>query len=240
MRTVRLLMLGVLVLLAGAVRADDELELDPPHITVYGTAITEITPDRMVWLLAVRNEAPTLQEAAEIQARSVQEVLALLAARGIAERTVETARTELAEVHGARTSFRSRSGYAASTGISFGCSDFSQYEALWTGLAKIQHVSVRSVLYDHSRRAELENETRKQAVLAAKEQALSLVGTLGAKLGAPLLVEEHPRLNEGWGQPVTLGDIGKIRDEAHRSGDILAPGKIAIRIRVKVIFGLAQ
>src|SRR5690349_14219519 len=49
----------------------------PPHITVYGTATTEVVPDQMRWFLHVENRGPSLDSVAAEHTSVVGAVLEL-------------------------------------------------------------------------------------------------------------------------------------------------------------------
>jgi uncharacterized protein YggE len=61
---IRKFVMTVLVIMTSAVfaaAADNPL----PHISVSGTATTEVVPDQMVWHLTVQNKGPKLPSVAE-------------------------------------------------------------------------------------------------------------------------------------------------------------------------------
>jgi uncharacterized protein YggE len=131
-----------------------------------------------------------------------------------------------------------KEGYYASTDISFKFKDFDKYKSLWIGLSKIAHLEVWGVYYDHSKRIEYQNKTRKKALLAAKEKAEVLAKTLGSEIGEPLLIEEDLSISETWRSRSALSNVLEVADKGSSGGDVLSPGKIPIKIRVKTTFRL--
>lgn len=234
---IRELMAGV-VLLTGATlaaAADDLL----PHVSVSGTATTEVVPDQMVWRLTVVSKGPKLPAVAEQQSKTVQRVLAFLKQTGIKDAEVQTSKMEFGENWEYRSGSQVREGYFASTTVAFLTSELDTYKPLWIGLADIPGVSVENVSYDHSKRIEYQNETRQKALLLAKEKASTLAKTLGSEIREPLSIEEDLSVSEGW-----QGVNGRMRNSvsapdrgANANGD-LALGKIPVTIRVKVSFRL--
>jgi uncharacterized protein YggE len=230
-------MIGALVALSAA--AD---EAPFPHITVYGTATTEVVPDQMVWSLRVENKGPVLKTVAGEHAKTVQEVLAFLKQSKVESKELQTSRMQFSENWEYRSSSRVREGYTASTAISFKTTDLDLYASLWQGLADMKVVSVQGVTYDHTRRIEIQNETRDKAIRAAKDKARASAGTLGVAIGAPLLLEEDLSASEGWEVNMGAAMLSNARVSVSGEGQgpmaAIAPGTIPIRIRVKAAFQL--
>ncbi|PWU16444.1 MAG: hypothetical protein C5B50_13425 [Verrucomicrobia bacterium] len=214
-----------------------------PRVEVYGTAITEVVPDQMVWSLRVENKGAVLKTVASEHTKSVQQVLKFLRESKVDAKALQTSRMQFAENWEYRSSSRVREGYVASTQLSFKTTDLELYTNLWLGLAEMPVVSVESVTYDHTRRIEFQNQTREKAIKAAKEKATVSAKTLGAKVGAPLLLEEDLSASEGWQMNYANanGVVQNIRTfgaDDRPPQEALAPGTIPIRIRVKAAFQL--
>ena len=212
-----------------------------PRITVYGTATIEVVPDQMVWSLRVENKGSALKAVASEHTKSVQQVLEFLKKSKVDPKALQTSRMQFAENWEYRSSARAREGYVASTEISFKTSDLELYEQLWQGLADISAVSVQGITYDHTKRIDFQNQTREKAILAAKEKAAASAKTLGAEIGAPLLLEEDLSASEGWQMStsnVALNNLRVAGGEERSPLEALAPGTIPISIRVKAAFQL--
>jgi len=226
-------------LLALPVHAD---EAPFPRITVYGTATTEVVPDQMVWWLRVENKGPALKAVASEHAKSVQQVLKFLKESKVDPKALQTSRMQFSENWEYRSSSRVREGYVASTQVYFKTTDLELYQQLWLGLADLPVVSVDNVTYDHTKRIDFQNQTREKAIQAAKDKAAASARTLGAEIGAPLLLEEDLSASEGWqmnyGNAVLSNNLRAVGGEERAPLEGLAPGTIPIRIRVKVAFQL--
>ena len=208
-----------------------------PHITVFGTAIKKVTPDRMNWYLSVKNKGGDLQEVAELHSKYVELVLAFLKKMKIPTEELQTARMEFGENWEYRFSSRVKNGYFASTDIFFKLHDFEKYKSLWMGISQIEYVTVNSVSYDHSKRIEFQNETRKKALLAAKEKAIALAETLGSQIGEPLLIEEDTSMQD-YPSIRTFGNSISMDEDDLIKGEGIAPGMIPIKMRMKTVFRL--
>jgi uncharacterized protein YggE len=231
-----LLVAAWLFVCATASAADSDL----PHVTVFGTATTEVVPDQMIWSVTAKNKAPLLQDAAEEHTSTVQQVLTLLKDRKVPETKTQTAQMVFGENQEYRNGSWMKEGYFASTDISFTLEDLGQYGPLWMGLSRIPNVSVRAVRYEHSKRIEYQNETRKKAVAAARDKARMLAEALGSTIAELLLIEEDLSATEGWGRGATVYNVRTMEEGAGISEEPLAPGRIPITSRVKVAFRLVS
>src|SRR5262245_61715875 len=159
------ILLALLATLAvSAVFAD---EVPPPHITVFGTATTDVVPDEMIWSLRAENKGPALESLASEHMKVVQTALDFLKKSKVDEKTIQSSRMEFGENWEYRSSSRMREGYVASTEIVFKITNLELYKTLWLGLAKMSSISVQAVTYDHTKRIDYQNQTRQKAILAA-------------------------------------------------------------------------
>ena len=227
------------ILLATSAGIADEIQL--PHVTCFGTAVTEVVPDQMIWSLKVETRGAVLESVAKEHSKTIEGVLRFLKDAKVDAKSIQTSRMEFGENWEERDSGRIRKGFVASMEISFKLADLNQYNSLWLGLAKFPAVSIEAVTYDHSKRTEYRNETREKALLAAREKARAMAKTLGSEIGEPLLVEEDLQLIEGWAMNNTrnvavqaLAFRGDDRDNPRA----LSLGTIPIQARVRVAFRL--
>jgi uncharacterized protein YggE len=213
----------------------------PPHISVYGTATTEVTPDQMIWSVRVENKGPALEAVAENHNKSVQDVLQLLKSAGVEGKTLQTARMEFGENWEYKESTgRIKEGYFAATQVSFKLTNFDLYNKLWFGLAKIPNVSVQGVFFDHTRRIDFQNETRQKAVVTARDKAAMLARALGATLGEALSVEEqNAEVMPAARNNLIMNSIAATADDSEQA-QALAPGTIPITTRVQATFRLVS
>ena len=231
----RTTLFAILAILAtSTVRADDG---DPPRVTVFGTATTEVAPDIMNWRLQVQNTAAEVTEVAKVNAESVKAVLAFLKKQELPEDSIQTSGMEFGENWVYKNRERVKEGFVASTDISFKLTDFDNYKDLWIGIPRLANVSLTGVSLDTSKRIEHRNATRKKALLAAREKAKALAETLGSSIGKPLYIEEVVDTYRALGSNsnfVMANDRGLDGDAS--AVESLAPGRIPITMRVKVSF----
>jgi uncharacterized protein YggE len=232
MRKLLLLLISTL-LFCSNIYADD---IKLPHITVFGTATTKVSPDITNWNLSVKNHGGKLRDVASQHTEIIESVLKLIKDKKVNSSKLQTSRMEFGENLKYIDGTKVKEGYYASTAISFELEDLNKYKEIWVSLSDISHVSVKSVTYSSSDQIEIQNSTRKKALLAAKEKAASLANAIGSGIGEPLLIEEVISQD--------LSAFNMFSNSEHLEGDSsqgqagIAPGEIAIKMRVKVTFRL--
>lgn len=231
-----ILCVAMMTLTSGNLRAGDA---DPPRVTVYGTATTQVTPDRMEWRLTVRNQGKDIKDVAKQHTEIVANVLSFLKGKGVAEDELQTARMEFGENWEYKNNSRVKEGYFASTDVSFKIDDFGKYTDIWMGLANIDDVSIDGVYYDHSKRIEHQDKTRTEALIVAKKKAEAMAATLGARIGEPLLIEDDMSY-QNYAVASRYSNVNYFDSAGGESEEPLgvSPGQIPIKMRVKVEFRL--
>lgn len=209
---------------------------DVPHISVYGTATTDIVPDLMEWQVNVRTTGKTVPTVAEAHDKNVALVLAFLKREEIDEKETQTSRLQLAEDVDYRGGTRVKKGYFASTTIAFESKTLEAYRELWTGLSKLEMVTIQGVSFDSSRRIEVRAQTRHQALQAAKEKASDMARTLDNKILGVLLIEEERSAGSDRVNLLSNRRMSRALSDESSSGPSLSVGTIPITERVRVVF----
>jgi len=212
--------------------------LQPPHISVYGTAEINVTPNEMNWTLIVRNEGKQLAPTARQHAETLDEVLNFLKSLNIDQKKLQTSNMQFGEKWEYQERQNVKVGYFASTTVGFTIKDLSLYEKLWFGLSEINQVSIQNVSYSHSDRIRLQNESRQKALLAAREKADALARTLGSKIGDPLQIEELPSETPPVPFAKRMMSNAAFDMAEGTQPEVLQPGQITITTQVHVIFKL--
>jgi len=176
MNPITRLTIAATLLFASSPLLAQQSEITQPHITVYGTAVSQATPDTLRWSITVRNKGKDLEAVAREHTRIVGDVLTFIKDIEIDSDDIQTADMRFDEDFRWVDRERVRDGFFATTDISFKVLDFRKYRDLWIGLAKKKHVSVDGVSLDVSNRIELQDETR----IKALERAQTTRSALGA------------------------------------------------------------
>jgi len=226
----KLFFLALFFLMSATVYGDD---IEIPHVTVFGTAVKKVIPDKMLWNVQVMNKDMSLETVTEKHIDIVGRVTTLLNGESIKD-DLQTTRMEFGENWIYKNRSRVKEGYFARTYITFSMTDFSKYKKIWLGLAGINDVTVQNVGYDHTARISIQNKTRVKALKTAKEKAKVLAESIGSRIAEPILIEEEPLSN------ARLTNVNVARAESFDSQETssISPGLISIRMRVKASFRL--
>jgi len=233
----RRLIVSILALLLVAPTA--AATVDSPRITVYGTAEAMVSPDQLIWNVTVRNSGISLKEVAGRHGEITGDLLDFLKRSGLSEDRIQTSRMRFGENWQYRKGSRVKEGYFASTDIVFKLSDFEKVPYFWMKLSEIKHLSIQRTRYHLTNREKHLREVRRKALLAGREKAEDMAKTLGAKIGAPLVISEVPRAGM---RPLETAralnaSVSQEGAPAER-GPGVAPGKIKIRVRLEMTFQL--
>ncbi len=224
-----ILLLALSSMIPVAVAAD----VDLPHVTVFGTATTQVQPDMLRWRISVERVGAEVAEVADAHAADVAAVLEFLKQQKIPAKEIQTSEIGLAENREWRSNSWVKDGYKASTVVTFTLKELGLYRALWLGLSRLKGVSIDSAEWDSSRRISVQNSTREDALKAAKEKASSMAAALGVKIAEPLEIKEVPLSSSS----STSGNFARPRDDGDDEGSVMvALGSIDVRIRVQVAF----
>ena len=233
MRMAVISLIGASLLASSSVAADQPV----PHVSVFGTATKEVAPDLLRWNLRVSNKGGNLKQVAEKHAGLVSELLRVLKEKGIREEKLQTTDMRFGENWEYRNNSRVLDGYEATTDVAFESTELDQYRDIWITLAGMTGVSISNVSLDVSNRIDVQNETRKMALVAARNKAREMAQALDAEIGEPMTIEE---VQDEYGVWNALGNAVSYDDAsgAGREGAPLSPGLIPVKIRVRVAFRL--
>ena len=233
MRMAVISLIGASLLASSSVAADQPV----PHVSVFGTATKEVAPDLLRWNLRVSNKGGNLKQVAEKHAGLVSELLRVLKEKGIREEKLQTTDMRFGENWEYRNNSRVLDGYEATTDVAFESTELDQYRDVWITLAGMTGVSISNVSLDVSNRIDVQNETRKMALVAARNKAREMAQALDAEIGEPMTIEE---VQDEYGVWNALGNAVSYDDAsgAGREGAPLSPGLIPVKIRVRVAFRL--
>lgn len=233
MHTVNKLFFALLLSLPYLANAHEDYS--QASISVDGSAVKEVKPDVVVWHLSLRSEGKKPDELAAQHAKKLSELLTYLNKQSIKKDKIQTEHMQLSENWNYDNGKRFKQGYFASSSLSFQ-SDIKSYTTLWTGLATQEGVSVNGSYFDISNRIPIQVEARNLALKAAQEKAESMAKALGATIGKPLFIEDQSYTDDVR-EPQQEKMLMRM-SSADMSQDIVAPGKLDVRMRVRVVFAL--
>lgn len=229
----RLLFLAA-ALVAASISGMAMAEPETRQITVTGQGQVETEPDMAVITLGVTNQSREAAQAMAATSEAVADVLARLAAAGIAERDVQTRSLSLNPVWSNRGSSGSGkseiTGYVAGNAVMVRVRDLSR-------LGQILDASVSSGANDFNGLSFSVQDpepmlkiARKRAVEDAMSKAVQLADAAGIKLGRVMSMSE-----QGGGGPRPMA-----RQMAAAESVPIAAGEVSLATTVTMVFEIAQ
>ncbi|MEP7293298.1 MAG: SIMPL domain-containing protein [Chloroflexota bacterium] len=165
-----------------------ETQESPNYIRVTGSSATYIEPDIAVILFAVSRIKPHPREAFHEVREASQRVQAFFA-----EAPIEDAGASKVSLHKERELSRENVqilNYRARVDFRLVLRDLSQMEAILIGLVDTGIESIQSVDFQSSRTAEIQNNTRRQALGNAREKATIYCEAANVDLGGIFRIED--------------------------------------------------
>ena len=92
---------------------------------------------------------------------------------------------------------------------------------------------MRGAYWDTSKRIDLQNSTRIDALKAAKTKAEAMAATLGMKIAEPLSIEEPLDIEQGG---LYRNSERALLTGSGEDQEAISPGSIEIRVQVRVSF----
>ncbi len=156
-------------------------EVFTDSITVRGEAITKVSPDTIVWTVALERHAGSAERARAALDAETTRVRESVAAAGLQDSDVTIARLQVRESNGQ---------YVARRSISLSQKKIGNAISLMNQLKALRPAEL-SYRLEHSRRKDLEHETQQQAVSNARSQATIMARELDAGLGRVIVVDNE-------------------------------------------------
>ena len=168
-----------------------------PHMTTTGEASVDVVPDQADLTLAIEQERPSADEAAEATAKAAVAVIDAVKAHGVASADIQT-RFSIAETfletkneHGIVTS-RAHRGYKAREEISVRLYDTAKVGVLGRELIGKGTNLFEGVFFSFSKEKTRRRELQGAAIRDAYQEARTYTDSVGLKLGRVLQIGEDP------------------------------------------------
>ena len=203
-------------------------------VDVSGEGIVRVVPDEVTITVSVENEGKDAKLLKQQNDATISEVLQFLKSQNIDEKYISTQYVRLNKNYNYNTKTYN---YTASQTLSVQLKDLSNYEAVMNGLVASGVNRIGGISFASSKKASLEAEARKKAVLDAKQKASEYASALGQSIGKAVSISEfQPQINN----PGPMYRSAMSMDTAESGGNqqTLSPGEMEIQVRVNVRFEL--
>lgn len=203
---------------------------EPTGITVHGHGRVEVEPDRAELQLAVSRVAAQPSGAFQEAREAVSAVKAALQAAGIPNDAVELSRLRLSAVYEYSNNRQRLTGHEASADITAAIKDVNATDGIIIATIDAGANAVQSLVFDTTRRAELEEAAQRAAVADALRKASVFADAAGVTIGTVVDLEES-----GPGGPAPFAGkmlMAESADPAFVSGSISIETSVTVRLSI--------
>ena len=240
MRKLFFLIISVL-LCCGAASAQSGIE--PPLITVTGSAEVRVPPDEVLFTLAIENVDRDMQVANKKTDESVKQVLAIARKNNVKPEDVQTSHISVQPKYNTDDMpYEERGkvkrvlvGYEVSKTVAIRLRDISRFDELLADVLKAGITSLSNLEFRDSQIRKHRDQARVMAIRAAKEKAMLLTGEIGQTIGPAYSITESAN---DYTRSMTQNNSLAESSEGSASDSAVAPGSISVTAQVTVRFKL--
>lgn len=197
---------------------------------VHGQGRVEVEPDQAEIQLAVSRIAAQPSGAFQETRAAVGAVRAALQAAGITDKDIEVSRLRLNAVYDYSNNRQRLTGHEASADITVAIKDVNATDTIITAAIDAGANAVQSLVFDTTRRAELEESAQRAAVADALRKASVFADAAGVTVGNVVQLEES-----GGNGPTPFAGrmlMAESADPAFVSGSISIEASVMVRFSI--------
>lgn len=225
--------LALALLSVSALAAD---KAGPRLISVVGTSQVKVEPDEAMVALGVDQTEKDLLAAKEEDDQAIRKVLQITKDFGVETKDVRTSEFSIAPQYDyPAQKGRQLTGYRVSNNISVTFKHLSKLSDFLAAVVQAGANTLQSVDFQSSDMEKYEAQARELAVKDARDQALSMAGALGEKIGRTWSISADNQEVRGGPVPMMAASVSLGQSD---QGPVLAPGQLVIRQSVNVSFEL--
>lgn len=205
-----------------------------PHLIVNGVGVIEQIPDQIIISFEVSATAKDFSQAKDQVDRIVGKAIKAAKNQQINDEDINASKINASAQYEWNNQTRIYKGEQVSRQVTIKLSEAQRYNDLVEGLLAANITRLQPVQLQFSEQTKLENIAMTKALDDAKQQAETIVGHMGVKLGK--IFQISPADN----QPMMHRLAMRASDESHQEKAGLELGKQAVEQRVRIIYLLNQ
>lgn len=199
-------------------------------ISVYGSGRLAIEPDIADLQLTISRTAAAPSAAFEEARKAVKAVRASLKSSGISEDQIQVSRLRLNAVYDYSNNRQRLTGHEASVDVTAAIKDVALTDGIISAAIDAGADAVQSLVFDTTRRSELEETVRRSAVADGLRKAATFADAAEVTVGAVVHIEEGDQNGPG---PMA----GKML-MAESAGPAFVSGSIEIEASVRLLVSI--
>lgn len=204
------LVLGLAVLPARGADDDETTAIDDmAHVTIIGTAETDVAPDLATITVGVETRKPSAREASDASALSMQQIIGAAKAQGVAARDITTEAITLVQAfddtrdEAGHVTGRHPAGFDAADTLSIKVRELAKAGALAQTLIDRGANRFDGITFSLEHAEPVMDRLAAEAITNAKRRAQQVANAAGIQLGRILLIEK-PDAASAIAPPVVL------------------------------------
>jgi uncharacterized protein YggE len=234
-----LIVFGILALLGSACEGDKITvagqNSEIHGITVSGEGKTTGQPDIAVLSLGVSSVKPTVKDARDDAAGTMQKVVDAIKADGVADKDVQTSQYSInPEYDYSQGGSGKLVGYRVTNTVTVKVRDVNNTSQVLDDVTTAggDIVQVQGITFTIDKPEALQDQAREAAVNDAKARAQRLADTAGVKLGDPISITEN------YTMPVTSDSRQYLAAPATGPSTPIQTGELDVNVTVQVVFAI--
>lgn len=221
-----------------------------PTITVSGEAVVNVKPDKIAIRLGIETWDANITNAKEKNNEILKKTIGMTKELGILDKDVQTDHLSIEPRWKDQYTNEGFIGFFVRNSIVVTVSDIAKVEDLVTKALQAGVNYIHGVDYETTELKKYREQARELALKAAAEKAEKMAAALGQSIGPPLRINENHAGSYGWygsswggwgygrGQAMSQNVAQNAPGGAGEASETIAPGTIAIRANVDVVFEL--
>lgn len=217
-------------------------------IQVNGTAVVNVTPDRVLIQLGIQSNATTPQKVEAINSATINKIIQALKSRGVEEKDIVTDWYVIDPIYDDSNSLTIE-GYRIDNILAVTLRDISKVNEVIVSALRAGANQVVNVEFYLSDLRKYRDQARELAMKAAQEKAGDLASAAGAQTGCVMSINENSwsYYNGGWyGQSRNIWTQNVVQNAAPAGGESgalteegpVTLGQISVRAEVSASFSL--
>ncbi|MEO8516106.1 MAG: SIMPL domain-containing protein, partial [Flavobacterium sp.] len=165
--------------------AQDQRQNQIPQVNVSGEGKIKVTPDQVIITLGVENTGKDAAEVKKANDAIIDKVIKFIKQSNIPQSDFQTTNVSLNKNYDYE---KKKYNYMASQTICVTLKDIKKYNEFMMGVTDTGITNINGVEFKSSKIDEYQAESRKKAVLDAKQKAIDYASALNQKVGKAILI----------------------------------------------------
>jgi len=226
---------------------------DRPKITVNGEAVVKVQPDQIIITFGIETWDNDIMIAKQENNKIMKKAIVVIKESGIEDKDIQTDYLSIEPRYENNYKKRNFLGYFVRNTLVVTLAEPDKVESLVTGILQAGVNYIHNINFQTTEFKKYREQARDLALLAAKEKAEKMAGSLDQSIGDPIQINEgyggsnfwYYSSWNGWGYGsrsnyMSQNVMQNIESGTGEISETIALGKISIKANVNVVFELKK